>query len=151
MLAMIGFMVESTDDRMFISGGPNACNLCHVDKPIDWTLKFLDEWYNTKIDDSKFFLHYAFRAGPTAKGWLKHSDQAVRLVGAESLIQQRADWAIADLVEMLDDDFMINRQFTSRGLQDFLGVKLKDYGYEFYMQSEQRRQPIERIRKALLK
>jgi predicted CXXCH cytochrome family protein len=140
-----------TNRQMIEKNEPNACNLCHVDKPIDWTMKFLDEWYNTKIDDSKFFLYYPFRAGPTAKGWLKHSDQAVRLVGAESLIQQRADWAIADLVEMLDDDFMINRQFTSRGLQDFLGVKLKDYGYEFYMQSEERRQPIDRIRKALVK
>ena len=31
-------------------GIPNACNRCHADKPVDWALKYCDEWYGAKMD-----------------------------------------------------------------------------------------------------
>ena len=52
---------------------------------------------------------------------------------------------------MLDDQFLLNRQFTRMGLESMLNVKLKDYGYEFYMTGNERRQPLEKIRAALVK
>ena len=29
------------------TGRPNACNLCHLDKPLEWTSQYLEEWYGT--------------------------------------------------------------------------------------------------------
>ncbi|HUL51508.1 MAG TPA: cytochrome c3 family protein [Candidatus Nitrosotalea sp.] len=31
------------------SGRPNACNLCHLDKPLDWTANHLAEWYRQPV------------------------------------------------------------------------------------------------------
>lgn len=32
------------------AGIPNACNRCHLDKEVDWALKWCDEWYGPKMD-----------------------------------------------------------------------------------------------------
>ena len=29
------------------TGRPNACNLCHLDKTLEWTSQYLEEWYGT--------------------------------------------------------------------------------------------------------
>jgi len=29
---------------------PNVCNRCHADKSTDWVLKYMDEWYGTKMN-----------------------------------------------------------------------------------------------------
>src|SRR5438132_2996121 len=41
----------------------NACNLCHLQQPIDWTLRYLKEWYGTKCDEAKIAANYPHRAG----------------------------------------------------------------------------------------
>ncbi len=32
------------------AGIPNACNRCHLDKDVDWALKWCDEWYGPKMN-----------------------------------------------------------------------------------------------------
>lgn len=29
-------------------GTPNACNMCHTDKSVDWSIKYFEEWYGKK-------------------------------------------------------------------------------------------------------
>lgn len=31
-------------------GVPNACNRCHADKDVDWSIAAVDKWYGTKMD-----------------------------------------------------------------------------------------------------
>src|SRR4029434_5840314 len=33
------------------TGRPNACNLCHLDKTLDWTARKLSEWYGQPAVD----------------------------------------------------------------------------------------------------
>ncbi len=33
------------------TGRPNACNLCHLDKPLAWTAKYLGAWYHQPAPD----------------------------------------------------------------------------------------------------
>ena len=51
---------------------------------------------------------------------------------------------------MLDDPFLLNRQFTQQGLEDMLSVNLRDFGYRFYMTAAERKEPIGRIRASLI-
>lgn len=125
---------------------PNACNLCHTDKPIDWTLRALKAWYGATYPDHKIMAHYPQREKPVGPGWLESKNEAVRLVAVEALTRNRDFWALPRLLDALDDPFLVNRQFALKGLQDMLNVRLADFGYRFYMMKEERQIPLARIR-----
>ena len=141
-----------TDPRMIEANQPNACNLCHLDKPIDWTVQHLAEWYGNggEINSAKLAANYSRRDGPTGAGYLESSNEAVRLAGSEALFKQNARWALSGLLDMLDDPYLINRQFTQKNFRREFGVDPRDYGYRFTMTATERQEPIQKMRKALL-
>ncbi|MGI9243094.1 MAG: cytochrome c3 family protein, partial [Verrucomicrobiales bacterium] len=140
-----------TEPRMIEANQPNACNQCHVEEGIDWTLGYLKEWYGADgFDRSRIDLNYPGRAESAALGWLRSPHSGTRLVGSDSLTRAKASWALPDLIGMLDDDHLINRQFTARGLEKMLGRNLRDLGYRFYMFRDEREEPLQRIREELL-
>jgi hypothetical protein len=135
---------------MIEAGHPNACNLCHTDKPIDWTLDRLGEWYGKHYDGAKVAAAYPGRGRPAALVWLTGDDPAVRLVAAAALTRARDRRALPELLAALDDPYLVNRQFTAEGLEEMLGARLADSGYRFYMTAEERRKPLADLRAALL-
>ena len=135
-----------TRKDMIQANHPNACNLCHTNQPIDWTLKYLKDWYGKTYDDRDISLHYADRSEPVGLGWLRSREEAVRLVGADALTRMRNSQALPQLIDALDDPYLVNRQFTAKGLEEMLGVSLSDFGYHFYQTQAERREPIARIR-----
>jgi predicted CXXCH cytochrome family protein len=132
---------------MIQANQPNACNLCHVDKPIDWTLQYLKEWYGRSYDEEKIAANHPNRDQlPAALGWLQSSNESVRLVAADALIRAR-DWrALGHLFDALDDPYLLNRQFAMKGLQEMLGQRLADFGYRYYMTRDERRRPLADLR-----
>ena len=40
------------------------------------------------------------------------------------------------MIEILDDEYLLNRQFAQQGLENMLGVRLDSFGYRFYMTPE---------------
>ena len=138
-----------TNKEMLEENHPNACNLCHTSENIDWTLKHLGEWYGTEYDDAKISATYPSREAPVALGWLKSDYEPVRLVGADAICRADDKALLAELIEVLDDPYLLNRQFTQVRIEKMLQVDLNDYGYKFYMTAEERRTPMEKIRKDL--
>jgi predicted CXXCH cytochrome family protein len=139
-----------TRPDMIEAGQPNACNLCHTSQPIRWTLDHLNKWYGATFNEEKIASNYLHKNEPAALGWLRSEHSATRLVAAEALTKRGDRWAIPQLVEALDDPYLLNRQFASKGLQEMLGMRLPDLGYRFYMTREERRSPLEKIRARLL-
>ncbi len=137
-----------TNPGMIEANQPNACNLCHLDQSIDWTLARLKDWYGKTYSESKIAANYPNRQGPAALGWLASPHEPTRLVAIDTLTRADARWAIAQLIETLDDPYLLNRQFAQQGLERMLGVALKDYGYRFYQFESERRRPLEKIRAA---
>jgi len=135
-----------TERRMIEANQPNACNLCHTGKPIDWTLEHLQKWYGASYDEQRIARNYPERTGPTGTGWLKSNKEFVRLVGADALTRTQSKWALPQLFDMLDDPFRTNRQFTGIGLERMLDIRLSDFGYKFYMTDDERREPLEKLR-----
>jgi hypothetical protein len=142
---------EPTNRDMIEANEPNACNMCHTDKPIDWTLQYLGDWYGKRYNEDSIAFSYDPREQPVAVGWLKHRRSAVRLVGADCLVRSDAKWALQELVEALDDDFMVNRQFARTGLEKLTGRSLRPTGYRFFMTRAERTLPLVRIRGEWLK
>jgi predicted CXXCH cytochrome family protein len=135
---------------MIQANQPNACNLCHTDRPIDWTLRSLREWYGRTYDERALAAHYSDRGGPAAVGWLKSDNPSVRLAAAAALTRAGDRRALPSLLACLDDPYLINRQFTAKGLQEMFGVRLADFGYRFYMTRDERKQPLTDLRRQLL-
>jgi len=127
---------------MIEANHPNACNLCHTDRPIDWTLRHLKEWYGKTYDEGKIAAHYRDRAQPVTLGWLGSENESVRLVAADALIRSRDSRNLPHLLTALDDPYLLNRQFAARGVQEMLGMRLADFGYRFYLSPEERRRPL---------
>ena len=137
-----------TEPSMIEENHLNACNLCHVDKPIDWTMKRLRAWYGAEFDEEKVAANYPNRRFPAALGWLQRQ-QPMRLVAADALTRQDAKWALPGLLTILDDRYLANRLFTQIGIERMLDVELADFGYHHYMSPEERKPVLKRIRKAL--
>src|SRR5439155_1882731 len=55
---------------MIEANHPNACNLCHTDQPIDWTLRYLKRWYGAQYGEAKIAANYPHRNDRVARGWL---------------------------------------------------------------------------------
>lgn len=131
---------------MLEANHPNACNLCHTDKPIDWTLTALKDWYGKSYNEAEIVANYPRRDKPVGLGWLHSANESVRLVAVEAMTRRRDLWALPRLLDALDDPFLVNRQFAYKGIQDMLNIRLADFGYRFYMMKEERQEPLDRIR-----
>ena len=139
-----------TNAKMIEANHPNACNLCHTDRPIDWTLQHLKEWYGAEFSEEKIERSYSPREQSVAIGWLDNAEPAVRLIAADSLIRNGRKDAISHLLDALDDPYLLNRQFASFGLEAMLDCRLVDFGYRFYMTPDERREPIKRLRSSFI-
>ena len=135
---------------MIESNQMNACNQCHVEQPIDWTLTHLKNWYGKTFSDRAINENYPNRKQPTAINWLSSDNDSVRLVAADSLSRVNARWALPQLIQGLDDPFLLNRQFARIGLERMLKRKLSDFGYQFYQSKDERTVPLRRLKEQLL-
>lgn len=139
-------MIYSPTNRAMIEANhPNACNQCHVEQPIDWTLTHLKDWYGASFSEGKIATSYPERQRPASIGWLHGGNEAVRLVAADSLCRAKAEWAVPELLPILNDPFILNRQFTRMGLESMLNIQLSDYGYVYHMTAEERRKPLKKL------
>lgn len=145
-------MIHSpTRTEMIEVNQPNACNLCHLDQPIDWTLKYLKEWYrpDLQVDEALMAKHYPNRTGPVGLGWIRSEHESTRLVAGAAIARQKATWALPLLIEQLDDPFLLNRQFALKEIQDWFGVDLSQAGYRFYDSREERQMALPAVTRRL--
>lgn len=139
-----------THAEMIKANHPNACSVCHTDKTIGWTLKYLNQWYDAGLSDDLLAQSYPNPDQPAVLGYLRHGYQHVRLVAGGALVRDGGRWTIPHLIEALDDDFLLNRQFAYKGLQAMLDIDLsEEFGYRFYLMSEERAAPLKKIREWL--
>jgi hypothetical protein len=139
-----------TQKDMIEANHPNACNLCHIEKSINWTLASLKDWYGKTYSKLALQSHYTDQTQPTGLGWLESDREPVRLVAADALTRAEASWALPQIIDALDDPYLLNRQFARMGLEKMLGIRLQDFGYRFYMMPDERRGPLGKLREALL-
>ena len=81
---------------------------------------------------------------------MRHPFEPVRLVAAGVLTRQAARWVLPELIESLNDEFFLDRQFAQKGLEDMLDIRLDDFGHRFYMMRAERGGPLDSICRAIL-
>ncbi len=114
--------IDSPEARDLASSDrPNACNLCHLDKTISWTLASLEAWYGQRAP-----LGIATSAGPEAAAgaaWLLSGDPGQRAIAAAAMASPGARvtvdprWEAPLLRAALADPYAAVRFIATRSLR----------------------------------
>ena len=115
------------------TGRPNACNLCHLDKPLSWTSGKLREWYQQPEPElsqdqrslpERVRLAWAGDAGQRAlMAWHFSWKPAVEISGAS--------WIPAALAPLLADDYAAVRCIAGRSIATYPSMATP--GYDFVL------------------
>jgi hypothetical protein len=91
-----------TNARIIASGGPNACNLCHLDRPISWTLTELRAGWDVKLSPARDA--YGTDEASVGDVWLASTSPALRLMAAQAYARSRlGPYALAEIRKGLED------------------------------------------------
>lgn len=113
------------------TGRPNACNLCHLDRTLDWTADRLTEWYG--------------QPKPGLPAYSRNTAHVVRLAlagdaGQRALAAWHLGWPIAQqisgtnwitpiLAQLLDDPYAAVRCVSERALRGHSKLVPADYDF----------------------
>ncbi len=104
---------------------PNACNLCHLDRGLQWTADHLSEWYGqpetvvSPVDSGR----------SAALNWLLKGDAVQRVVVAwamawpPALEASGSNWQAPFLAELLSDPYSAVRFVAWRSLKQLPGME----------------------------
>jgi len=112
-------------------GRPNACNLCHLDKSLQWTADQLQAWYGIPSPD----LSTDQQDLAASLLWLIGGDAGQRALLAWSMGWNSAretsgtDWMGIHLAQLLDDPYPAVRFIAYRSLRDLEGFEQLSYDY----------------------
>jgi predicted CXXCH cytochrome family protein len=122
------------------TGRPNACNLCHLTKNLDWTAEALRAWYGKPTD-------HAPAGSPADEAHaielLVAGDAADRAIAAwafglpESRAASGTSWQAPYLAALLDDPYSAVRFIAIRSLRTF--PDFSGFEYDFLAAPERRR------------
>lgn len=128
------------------TGRLNACNGCHLDRPLGWTAGALAQWYGHPLPE----LTAIERAVPSAAVDLLSGDAAERAIAASALgwapAVEASDaqvWAPPLLAILLNDPYDAVRFHAKRSLQRIPGFE--DIDYDWVASPDRRRQQSEAV------
>ena len=114
-----------------LTGRPNACNLCHLDKTLDWTSQKLSAWY--KIAPERLSAEDNTVAASVL--WALKGDAGQRALTAWHMGWQparaasRETWIAPYLALLLDDPYSVVRYIAGRSLGSLPGFR--DFPYDY--------------------
>jgi hypothetical protein len=112
-------------------GRPNACNLCHLDRTLEWSSRYLSEWYG----QPPVALDPDARAIAASVLWALKGDAVQRTILAWHMGWDAAreasggDWVAAYLAQLLTDSYAATRQVAYRSIRGLPGFEMLSYDY----------------------
>jgi hypothetical protein len=139
--------IDSPDiDATLRTGRPNACNSCHLDRPLGWSADWLERWYGQPVPR----LTEEQRRHSAALLDLLAGDAGARALAASSFGWAPAreasgtGWMAPYLAHLLEDPYAAVRFVAGRSLSTLPGFETLDY--DFVAPSAERA----RLRRAVL-
>jgi len=135
-----------TDRTMLAAAAPNACNLCHLDRSIRWTLDELRASYEVRLDP-RGWQAYGDLDGAVGDVWLASKQPAIRLVAAAAYAgSPLGHAALPALLRLLDDPLPYVRAWGLFAVEDLLARKLSEVEYDPRVPGELRRTQLAKLR-----
>jgi predicted CXXCH cytochrome family protein len=122
-----------TDPAMLEVGAPNACNLCHLDRSIRWTLDALATGWGVRLHAAPGWLsaYGGDLDAPVGPSWLGGATGAVRITAAAAYARSPlGPAALPRLLAVLDDPVAYDRMFLLFAIEDLLGRALRRDEYD---------------------
>ncbi|HGG57458.1 MAG TPA: C cytochrome precursor, partial [Nannocystis exedens] len=110
---------------------PNACNLCHLDKTLDWASRYLQRWYG--IDAP--IVEKEAKGIAAGFAWALAGDASQRALAAwhmgwtPALAASGKSWVAPVLALLLEDPYDAVRYIAGRSLARLPGYEDLDYDY----------------------
>jgi len=116
-----------TDRDMLAIAAPNACNLCHLDRGLAWTLGAIEDGWGRRITPEPSWLaaYGGSYETPMGRVWLDGAVRTYRIVAAAAYARSplgRA--ALPHLLARLDDPVAFYRTWMLLAIEDLLGRRL---------------------------
>ncbi len=147
MTAIRSHQITSPEVHPTPGSRPNACNQCHLDKPLAWTAHYLDLWYDMESPD----LSESLRTTAASIVWMLQGDAVQRAIAAWTLgwtaarETAGADWQPPFLIQLMDDPYDTVRWMAWDSLRS-INADYAALEYDFVGPVEQRRQQIQRAK-----
>jgi hypothetical protein len=113
------------------TGRPNACNICHLDRTLEWTAKTLTDWFK----HSPVELTNRQRKVAASIVWVTKGDAAQRAIGTWAMGWEPAQqasgtrWQGAFLSQLLTDPYSVIRQVAYKSLKTLPGYQDFRFNY----------------------
>jgi hypothetical protein len=125
-------------------GRVNGCNICHQDKTLGWTAKYLNEWYDQDVPNlNEQEREISLLALQSVKGDAAQRVLAASLMGWTGQSSARG-WQAPLLIKMLDDPYDAIRIVAYRSLRSLPGFEA--FEFDYMKESKQRASGIARAR-----
>jgi hypothetical protein len=137
---------------MLAAGAPNACNLCHLDRSLSWTLEQLRRGWNVDVEPGPDWasIYGAQLERPVGEVWLDHDTPAYRLLAAAAYGRRGANRSeLRRVLEVLMDPFPNNRMFALFAVEAIVGRRLDGSEYTPTALPNVRRRQIDALARAL--
>jgi hypothetical protein len=139
--------IDSPDATVSLeTGRAAACNLCHLDRTLDWTAQHLTDWYGMERmpveDDHRMVSEIVWQS--------LAGDAAQRAIAASALGRKAAldvsgtNWVAPFLCTLLEDPYDAVRFIAHKSLLQLPGFE--DAQFDYVASTEEREQAISRIR-----
>jgi hypothetical protein len=134
------------EESMVAKGSANACNLCHLDRSMNWTLRELERGWGRRIAPAPTWASAGSLDRPAGELWLGSDVPVLRFVAAQSYARSPlGKGKLPDLLRALNDPEPINRVFAARAVERVCGRKLGRSEYEVTAPPADRRRQIEAL------
>lgn len=148
--------ISSPTERVMLEkGSGNACNLCHLDKPIGWTLDaFRSQFQRDIAPTASWSAFYGDKLEkPVGQAWLTGRDPSMRLVATQAYarVPELGKSAIKELIAALDDPIAVNRVFAMFAVGRVRGREVSREELDVTAPSSERKKMMEKLADPLTK
>jgi predicted CXXCH cytochrome family protein len=138
------------EQPMASAASANACNVCHLDRTLRWTLDELERGWGRRLEPPPGGDAARALGTPMGDFWLRGPDTALRLVAGQSYARSSLGRGkLPELLVGLNDPEPINRVFALLAVEQVWGRKLGPSAYELTAPPAARARQIEALREAL--
>ncbi len=120
-----------SNSTMLAAGAPNACNLCHLDRSIRWTVDELRRGWGVPLTpDARWRDAYGDLDHAVGTAWLTSQHAPVRLTAADAFARAGDRIALPSIVALLDDPVAHDRMWMLLAVERLVGRRLEPHEYD---------------------
>ncbi len=138
-----------TNAKVLATAGPNACNLCHLDRSIAWTVAELRAQFEVRLDPQSW-KSYGDPESSVGDVWLTSGEPAFRIMAAAAYARSPlGSFAVLELVRGLGDPLAHVRTWTLLALEELLHRRITDAEYDPRAPSADRARQVQQLTERL--